>query len=220
MKKFFIVSTIIIGFFLCCTAHATYIVDTGQPTYQRCDFWIINQRHDSRVFAQFTLTEPYYITTIQGYVDFLQESQLYTGIYQVQQIPDPDELQPVLTQIYYGSVEFTKAYYGWAGPSGLSWYLEAGTYWISFYAERSSLADAYMGSRNSQVGYVPNRLVEMFSDQSSFPIESIPLDECWYETLNLGVRIEGVEASVPEPATMVLLGLGLLGLAGIKRRQI
>ncbi len=125
-------------------------------------------------------------------------------------------MQPFLIQLYSGVIELAEAYEGWAGPSGLDWYLAAGTYLISFYSDDSTYDFAYMGSKT---GSVPNRLPELFADRGSSLLDSTPVDDgwLWYQTLNLGVKIEGVETSVPEPATMVLLGLGLLGLAGVRR---
>jgi hypothetical protein len=41
----------------------------------------------------------------------------------------------------------------------------------------------------------------------------------WFGTESVDViQVDGVRQCVPEPATMLLLGLGLIGLAGVRRK--
>jgi hypothetical protein len=90
---------------------------------------------------------------------------------------------------------------GWFGPSGLNWDLSAGTYWLAL-----EVPDSYYGALPYTV---PSPLSAYAVNQGG----------TWrsYSDFTFGVRIYG-ETQVPEPATALLFGLGLVGLAGIRRR--
>lgn len=210
MKRFFVLYFVVIGLFFSGASHAAFIADSGEPSYQTCDY-VINQNFDDHVIVEMALDKAYYITSIQGFVDFDQEGRFYVNIYQA--IFDFDENPGPL--VYSDSVYLTGDYHGWAGPSGLNWYLAEGTYWISFYSDATSVFGGY-ARMGSFTGSVPNRLVELYTDQPSS--QPLPLDAYWYTPLNLGVRIEGVEASVPEPGILILLSIGLIGLAGTRKK--
>lgn len=87
-------------------------------------------------------------------------------------------------------------------------FLATGTYWIAFELRTDNYTNPYSGVMPFSS---PNPLVnEAFNDFNS-----------WDEgSLGLGVQNFGTSAApVPEPTTMILLGFGLLGLAGVNRRK-
>ena len=217
--KLLLVFLVMCGLFFASTSHAAYIVDTGEPIFTptyHADFSIIPGQ-DTYLYAQFTLDTPHYINSIQGYAQFgANPADLYVSIYTADKIDPVPKVDMVPGNFLFtrsGSF-FSNQYWapeelilwGWAGPTGLNEYLEAGTYWIYFYSNNA----VYMGSLFRAP--VPNPLVEVYSDAQP------PSTTWWYETLNLGVRIEGVQAQVPVPGTLFLLGSGLVGLAGMRKK--
>ncbi len=98
--------------------------------------------------------------------------------------------------------------------------LDPGTYWLSI-APVTSLSDALIQTtgwhHDTAVGAV-GRLAE--NDGNSFyNFPAVPGSYFTPSTYNRDFSMGiGYSASVPEPTTMLLLGLGLVGLAGIRRK--
>ena len=221
MKNFSLICILMVSLFITIPCHAEYIVDTGQPSHPNwgypADLPIIPGQ-DIYPYVQFTLDDPYYINSIQGYVTSDQRAgELYVAVYSADKktpTPGQDLVPGELLFTGSGSYLWTEywAYdelirWGWVGPTGLNQYLEAGSYWLYFY----SYDEVYMGSSTYPV---PNRLVEVFSDHGYYQ----PSTAWWYQNLDFGVRIEG-SAAVPEPSTLLLLGLGLIGITGVTRKS-
>jgi hypothetical protein len=180
-------------------AQAVIIVDTGSSLSG--EPWTLNQTQ--WVAGEFSISQAYTITDLEGYL--WGSSARDSG--------------PTLTAAIYaggndtpaGTALFSNHFSvgeqdGWYGASNQSWFLQTGTYWAAFEVRQG---DTYDGS-------LPGSAINPLGNEAFTDIIG-----GWhpYDDLSLAIRISGNASSqVPEPTTMLLLGLGLMGLAGVRRK--
>lgn len=195
MKKNLTVITMLIALCLFVgKADAAFIVNTGTPTgggsYLTSSYWLA---------GEFDLSSAHTITDIEGYINNWEEggetatAAIYLDDHASGDIPGSE----LFSQQF--SVPFS---YGWSGPSGLSWDLDPGTYWIAFEVRTgdSLVADMW--------GNTPSPLGNEASWSSGSWSES--------DAINLGFRIQG--DPIPIPGAVWLLGSCLIGIVGIRRK--
>lgn len=196
------------------SAYADTIVDTGPGLGTSFNWTLSNETPgvtDQWLAAEFTLTQDYYITDLFGWLhNNGQTGNKFTiTIYgDGGDIPDSGNL------IYSNSaiVAGTEGQANWEGyhisyGNGLE--LAQGTYWIAYEIRPNNYANHY-------TGFMPS--------PSTSPLvnEAFINSSGWigYDDLNLGVKILGTpNAPVPEPTTMLLMGTGLAGLIGARRKK-
>jgi len=171
---------------------------------------------------EFTITEDTTITSIEGYLRFLSYYKpegsgtiaIYNGNIEGN---TPDQIDPnAWSEVYsnefitvpdtpFGDTEY-KFWDGWDGLYGLNWFLNTGTYVCAFEVRDDQ---TFYGS----IVHAPLPNISDYAFQKG--------DDPWIVLDNtFAVRINGdINAPVPEPTTIVLLGIGLLGLAGMGRRR-
>ncbi|MDA8418421.1 MAG: PEP-CTERM sorting domain-containing protein [Desulfobacteraceae bacterium] len=180
-------------------ASADTIVDTG--TNQAGSNWTLS--NSQWLAGQFSLSQAYTITDVEGFMWGGSGSTATVALY-------TDGGTVPVTELF--SKQFTAgtdASHDWYGASGLSWALAAGTYWASFEVRAG---DTYWGSLTGSA-------LHPLGKEAYHPLNSLG----WvnYDNLNLAVRISGDTGNnpVPEPATMLLMGTGLAGLIGARRKN-
>ena len=172
-------------------AQAATIVDTGTPAGRGVALY-----PNQQLAGYFSLTSATVLTDVQGFMGAADNpGDVTIAISEGSDLPS--------TPLYAGTFASVKAA-SFQGLSGLNWLLEAGNYWVSF---------SSTGNNGMTLG-APDPLSKgAFWQNGQWYGEARSED-------SLGVRISGVAAAVPEPATwaMMLLGLGMVGAAARRRR--
>ncbi len=190
------------------TACADYtIVDTGAATPYYSLYY--NQGIDWQWMAgEFTTTQAYSITDIYGYLSGTAKSSTFTiALYtNTEPFKNLDGSYIPGNLLFQQQATVNSSADGWYGLSGLNWNLAAGNYWVAFEVTSN---DTYSGAIGSPAQAMENEAIEASRDY-------------WTQlgAGNISVQVLGNPAPNPIPPTMALLGSGLVGLIGIKRKYL
>ncbi len=178
------------------SANATLIVDTGTPADPGTNgpgiAWI------QSLAGQFSTAQTWSINSVEGWLRNLGGAGA-TGTVSI--YTDSGSLPDIalFSAAFTSSTELD----AWQGAYGVNWLLPAGTYWAVFEVLPGQTLDGAMP------GPVGAPLPFAYS-LSLNDYQWLPGDD------SIGIRIEASDVVVPAPATLCLLGLGLLALAGMR----
>jgi hypothetical protein len=194
MKKFGILRQLLIIVILVLTiqnAHAALIIDTGTGSDSQ-----LYLGPSQLLAGKFTLYQDYQITGVQGLIHIYTTGAVNYKIYK------DDNAIDILpgNQIYSTPYTIPAASDNWYGPSGLTWGLSAGTYWIALEPDSGDFG-------------MPTSPPNPLSNYAYFT----SANKEWMPGGTFSVRIYGESSAVPIPGAIWLLGSGLIGLIGIRR---
>lgn len=170
---------------------AATIVDTGTPVTMFGGYTVSPYQ---QLAGRFSVASETSITDVSGFIGDSAGARITIAIHADRGMPEG---------ILYSGSFTTVAETAFQGLSGLDWRLDAGDYWISFIG--------------SALNYMPRAARTPLAAYAA-------ADEYGWQRddgLNIGVRINGVSAAVPEPATwaLMLIGFGAAGVALRRRRS-
>jgi len=185
--------------------HAAYIVNTGPgPTSlvgSSPGLWRDASGYQY-LAGEFIIDQPYTITNIEGWIYNNNESNSTATIV----IYGDGGSIPNSNEIYSQQFNIASQNYDWSGASGLSWYLSAGTYWLSFEVRTSDTQDGWMPTSD---------------DNPSSPLGKYAYNYNgvgWQSSLSTNFAARVQANAVPIPAAVWLLGSGLIGIVGVRRK--
>lgn len=213
---------------------ALTIVDTGISSTSGVTGYVLSSSQSRQSYssyrsanwlsAEFNVAQESTITDIQGwmslrasYIPYGQST--YGNTFAIAIYGDGGDVPNVSNRLLYEMFTIDRSTVNvadWRGLSGLSLDLAAGDYWVAF-----EVPAFVNGLANNTWGIMPN-----------YPVVPNPLNNAAYlssyygnvwqasDSTKFGVRILALDppTSVPEPATMLLLGLGLVGLVRVSRK--
>lgn len=195
-------SLITVGFMLILLvtgAHAAYLVDTGEDALATKPVLASTQW----LAGEFVLDNRSTITDIEGW---MQERPGAVTI----------AISNGATNQYGGEIPGSEIYsqsfvlggpiytLGWHGISSLSWILDPGTYWVSFEIREGSTYSGMMGRGANPL------LNNAYHENGAWVAR---------DDTNLPVKIQGNVSGVPIPGAIWLLGSGLVGLVGLRKKS-
>jgi hypothetical protein len=196
MKKMSWISLVVITVCLLSSSGLSqaYLIDTGTPTMPAGA--AIGGAAWFMYGAQFTVPEgnTYVITSIQGYYSVDEGGSVYTSL-----VNDVSGLPGV--SILSSATPLSNS--GWYGLTGLNLSLSSGKYWVVL------IGDPFL------INYVGTSSPDPLSPEAQWygpPVNWVTASR------GLGVRIDGQAIATPEPCIILLLGLGLIGLAEIRNK--
>jgi hypothetical protein len=166
--------------------------------------------------GQFSLTQSYTITQVLGLIGY---SGSHGGGIKAVIRSDVSGLPGVEVQ-HQSFTTSNPGFNTWQGTSGLSWDLQAGTYWLAFEVDASSTFDGAMTSSATN----PLQHYAVANTYWRYGTYSAPTVADYFISSsggpNLGMMVYGDPAPVPLPGPLFLLGAGLLRLAHCRRRTV
>ncbi len=177
---------------------AFVIVDTGCGSASGGALLLCTGNYFQAFVGRFTVSTPVTITDMGTYLaEVTSAGTMDLRIYaNHNNLPHP--IDDVSVYLYSGTV--ASAAPGYQGITGLSWSLSRGTYWMAV---------------------VPNKPLQAITYAAGTPLGSyadyVSSNGIWYALSDHSITVPFVINGVPEPATLALLGLGVL-LATYRRK--